>query len=600
MTALIVAVKLRNLELVRTLLEAGATPGYETASGCTALDVAADLQRQQPAVGARILEALAQHQQFRASRRSTGADRPSEAQELDEADRLHELKSDLQGHIERDQLSEAIRLLRSIDEASTVNALVDMETAQGFTAVMQAIGLGDVVCVKALLLMHADPNHVTRDHYTPLMWAAAQRQLRIVDLLLEHGAEVNLETDSGRNALIEACYWGLEDVVIHLLHRGANPSYETKSGWTPLTQAAARGHVGVALLLLQSVDVDQENRLGSTALIWACRRRHHEMVALLLRAGANPRRCSRNGALPLREARAAGNARCVAQLVAASCPDLAGAVHEQWRFMSTALAMSHWKRCTWRLGLTRDMSIQRPEHRDKSMPCLRSVPVLCMGLTIAMLGRGAAPQQSTDADVARPGKHGEPYALAKCAARAEASLLFVKQLAMEEVQLEAAQLIRQKYEHNTEQERKGCRPLDFPDLIRSVYFARHFSSGFARRKLQALAVAIKRFARESGVVALLGRMTGALHAEHYDSVHAEHVVEVLGRITGTAHMEEALIHRTAKVPSMTAIEACAATLGKEFETHHVRQFLRIQVHSDALPLMTLLMRLFPFPFPVEL
>lgn len=74
-----------------------------------------------------------------------------------------------------------------------------------------------------------------------------------------------------------------------LLGKGANPNIADKKGTTPLMLATQLGFVdGADWLIKFKADVDQTNRSGETALIWAVQLRKPEMVRLLLKAGAKP------------------------------------------------------------------------------------------------------------------------------------------------------------------------------------------------------------------------------------------------------------------------------------------------------------------------
>ena len=56
----------------------------------------------------------------------------------------------------------------------------------------------------------------------PLHWAALKRHSKIVELLLQHGANPNARTSSGRPALQEACMGDDPESVKVLLDNGAD------------------------------------------------------------------------------------------------------------------------------------------------------------------------------------------------------------------------------------------------------------------------------------------------------------------------------------------------------------------------------------------
>ncbi len=96
------------------------------------------------------------------------------------------------------------------------------------------------------------------------------------------------------------------------LANGADLKSTNRFGGTALIPAAERGHVETVQTLIDAgVAVDHVNRLGWTALIEAVilgdgGKRHQEIVAILLEAGANPNFADRDGVTPLQHAQKLG------------------------------------------------------------------------------------------------------------------------------------------------------------------------------------------------------------------------------------------------------------------------------------------------------
>ncbi|CAF4714983.1 unnamed protein product, partial [Rotaria sp. Silwood2] len=72
----------------------------------------------------------------------------------------------------------------------------------------------------------------------------------IVELLLKHNANVNMQSTSGNTALHYSAGGGYADIVRLLLEHGAKVEETNENGHTPLMEAASGGHVEVARALL--------------------------------------------------------------------------------------------------------------------------------------------------------------------------------------------------------------------------------------------------------------------------------------------------------------------------------------------------------------
>jgi cytohesin len=119
----------------------------------------------------------------------------------------------------------------------------------GFTLLHYAAMDGRHEIAKLLLEHGADPNIQDNNGRTPLHWAAWKGHLEVVELLLEHGADPNVQDYGGMTPLHYAATGHLE-VVELLLEHGADPNIKNNNGWTPLHYAAKNCRVGVVRVLL--------------------------------------------------------------------------------------------------------------------------------------------------------------------------------------------------------------------------------------------------------------------------------------------------------------------------------------------------------------
>jgi ankyrin repeat protein len=71
----------------------------------------------------------------------------------------------------------------------------------------------------------------------------------MVEVLLIHGAEVNVQDNGGDTPLHDAARRGQKDIVELLLAKGADTNARDNSGRTPADEAVRRGHEEIVKLL---------------------------------------------------------------------------------------------------------------------------------------------------------------------------------------------------------------------------------------------------------------------------------------------------------------------------------------------------------------
>ncbi|XP_062378149.1 kinase D-interacting substrate of 220 kDa B isoform X2 [Sardina pilchardus] len=151
---------------------------------------------------------------------------------------------------------------------------------------------------------------------TPLMVAAEQGNLEIVQELIRRGANVNLDDVDCWTALISATKEGHIDVVKELLTNNANLENRDMGGWTALMWAAYKGRTEVARLLLEKgANANITGQYSVYPIIWAAGRGHAEIVRLLLQHGAKVNCSDKYGTTPLIWAARKGHYDCVTHLL---------------------------------------------------------------------------------------------------------------------------------------------------------------------------------------------------------------------------------------------------------------------------------------------
>lgn len=143
------------------------------------------------------------------------------------------------------------------------------------------------------------PNSINRYRMTPLHYAASTGCIRIATLLLNNGASVDCQDQSGKTPLMTASRSGQSQVVQLLVDKGASARTFDSSGDTSLHYAARGKCLGVIRLLIrESNNVDALNHMGETALHLACIAGSFTAVRFLLDGGADPNIRDKSGKKP--------------------------------------------------------------------------------------------------------------------------------------------------------------------------------------------------------------------------------------------------------------------------------------------------------------
>lgn len=121
--------------------------------------------------------------------------------------------------------------------------LVNSYSTDGFTPLHLASFFGHAEIVKMLLEKKVSVNAVAKNptKVMPLHSALARGEMPIIEMLVDHGAEINASQQAGYTPLHEAAQSGNLQAAILLLSHGANINPKADNGKTPLALTMIEG-----------------------------------------------------------------------------------------------------------------------------------------------------------------------------------------------------------------------------------------------------------------------------------------------------------------------------------------------------------------------
>ena len=266
------AAELGRDNIVRTLLEFGASVNTRDRNRRTAIFPAA--QKNHPLTLRLLLEA--------------GAD--INAKDEDDQTLMLALAAETSEKLQKWR-NEIIEIL--------LGTAIDLEVKDkdGRTALLWAVATGKEGLARLLLTARtprvADVHATNNRGKTVLHLAIESKTNRtaLVELLVEHDANVNARSDGNWTPLHNAAEKGYEDVAVVLLRKGADVRARTSSQMTALHWCARNGHINLVRLLLQQPGIQRhpKDAFEETPMLGAAQNSHVEIVRLLSPAndGAN-------------------------------------------------------------------------------------------------------------------------------------------------------------------------------------------------------------------------------------------------------------------------------------------------------------------------
>lgn len=156
------------------------------------------------------------------------------------------------------------------------------------TELMDAVLDSRVDHVRALLAGGRDPDAQNRTGLSALMLAVRCREARVVALLLDHVARIDLRDARGKTALMYAAQAGDLSILNTLLKRGACVDADDHEGRTALMYAVrCNDGAAVAALIGHGATIERTDHRGRTALMHAALSRTPLGVSSLIAGGVD-------------------------------------------------------------------------------------------------------------------------------------------------------------------------------------------------------------------------------------------------------------------------------------------------------------------------
>ena len=138
-------------------------------------------------------------------------------------------------------------------------------SARNWAAHLRYAGIEDRESIVSTILKLCDPDMKRFNTWFTTYWEA-----------------VHYESTPEFTALMVVSHLGFQGAAILLLDRGAEPNLQNNYGWTALHLAAKNGHEAVAKQLLdKGADASLQDNNGGTALHWAAGNGHEAVVEIL-------------------------------------------------------------------------------------------------------------------------------------------------------------------------------------------------------------------------------------------------------------------------------------------------------------------------------
>ncbi|MEP2653245.1 MAG: ankyrin repeat domain-containing protein [Paraglaciecola sp.] len=152
----------------------------------------------------------------------------------------------------------------------------------------------------ASLITKIDVNRPLPDHSSLLAWAVETQEPKLVNLLLNNGATVNINNSNRFTPIIQACRYGNSHIINALLDKGADVNAAITDGTNAFQLCAgSASSIDLARMINLGANISAQNAQGQTPLMWAANYGKVDNINYLINQGANINHQSNEGYSPL-------------------------------------------------------------------------------------------------------------------------------------------------------------------------------------------------------------------------------------------------------------------------------------------------------------
>lgn len=273
-TSLIRAIKISDVDRVKTLMYANVNVNEKNYAGITPLTVAAERGNME------IVKMLVEEKANVNEKSSYGITPLLAATAAGNAEVVEYLianGADIK--VEDDLGKNPLTYASGFENPKLLTALINQDTRavdtvdkSGNTPILYAAKGGCVGNVKVLLANGADVNYKNpTTGVSALATAAAENNVNLIKLLVKNGhADINLPDLMGRTPIFYAIEQNSKEATKLLLSLGADVNAQDKNGTTPLMRATAKDSQDILDMLLKqkNIVVDAKDIKGQTALFY--------------------------------------------------------------------------------------------------------------------------------------------------------------------------------------------------------------------------------------------------------------------------------------------------------------------------------------------